>query len=95
MTYDAREGEVRRYLAHYFHTKPLASDTAEGICRWWFPTEVGVNENEVMAALSWLMQHGVVEELMAADGRVRYRRVRTDAAAAALNALVDAGAADE
>lgn len=90
MTYDPRADEVRRRLAHYFEANPLASDTAEGISRWWMPGEWGVTEAEVLEALVWLLREGVVEELIAADGRVRYRRVRGDAAAAALAKLLQA-----
>lgn len=32
----------------------------------------------VMAALDWLTQHGLIEQLQSADGRVRYCRLDTE-----------------
>lgn len=60
-------------LAVYLRAHPFACDTAEGIRQWWFETEVAMDD--LMAALAWMQLHHVVEELKAADGHVRYRRL--------------------
>lgn len=62
-------------LAVYLHAHPFACDSAEGIRQWWFDTEVAMDD--LMAALEWMQLHHMVEELKAADGHVRYRRLAT------------------
>jgi hypothetical protein len=84
MTNHAAEAEVMRHLARYFHDHPLASDTPEGMRRWWFAPDLSVSESEIMSALGRLKALGIAEERIAADGRVRYRRVHGPAADAAL-----------
>lgn len=58
-------------LAAYLCAHPFACDSAEGIQRWWFDTEVVMDD--LMAALEWMQKERLVEELQAADGHVRYR----------------------
>ncbi|MFG6413330.1 hypothetical protein ACG02S_05400 [Roseateles sp. DC23W] len=79
------------HLSRYWRQHPDACDTAEGIARWWIDVEPQpVPATLVEGALGWMSACGVVEALQAADGRVRYRRVSTDAALGArLDALVD------
>ncbi len=60
-------------LAAYLCAHPFACDSAEGIQRWWFDTEVAMDD--LMAALEWMQQEQLLEELQAADGHVRYRRL--------------------
>lgn len=60
-------------LAVYLRAHPYACDAAEGIRQWWFETEVSMDE--LKAALQWMQQQQLVEELKAADGHVRYRRL--------------------
>lgn len=60
-------------LAVYLRAHPFACDSAEGIRQWWFDTEVAMDD--LMTALEWMRYHHVVEELKAADGHVRYRRL--------------------
>ena len=73
-------------LAQYLRVNPLACDTADGICRWWLGEDPATAE-KLVQALDWMKRHGLVEELMAADGRLRYRRRATDAQ---LQATIDA-----
>jgi len=66
-----------RYLAMqeltaYWLAHPDASDTLEGICKWWL-TGVPIPLALVEQALAWLTERGAVEANLAADGRVRYR----------------------
>jgi len=64
-------------LARYVSANPLASDTAEGIYRWW----LGADECsmvKLLGALDWMKEHGLMEEQVALDGRARYRRSAKD-----------------
>lgn len=74
-------------LARYLRAHPHVCDTAEGIAHWWLmdlaPPTV------VEEALDWMVQHGVLEPLPAADGRTRMRRVADPALDAQLDALAE------
>lgn len=61
-------------LAGYLRANPQACDTAEGIRRWWLRTEHEVAMSELQDALEWMQRRGAIEEIVAADGRRRYRR---------------------
>jgi hypothetical protein len=68
---DPRYPAVQALMA-YWLAHPQASDTLEGICRWWlnpstFPAP------RVEPALLWLVERGVVVAHRASDQRVRYR----------------------
>jgi hypothetical protein len=65
-------------LAQYLRANPQASDTAEGIRRWWFDTELEVTMKRLEIALGWLRDRRVIEEVRALDGRMRYRRLASD-----------------
>jgi Fe2+ or Zn2+ uptake regulation protein len=60
-------------LARYLRANPLACDSLEGISRWWLAAHP-VTPEELMRALNWMKEQGLVEEIVAADGRLRYRR---------------------
>ena len=60
-------------LARYLRANPLACDSLDGISRWWLAAHP-VTPEELVEALSWMKEQGLVEELEAADGRLRYRR---------------------
>lgn len=80
--------EVARNVARYLRANPLACDTLEGIGRWW-PGAGSAGESVLATALSWMRDMGIIEESMAADGRVRYRRAALDAGVdAALDQLI-------
>jgi hypothetical protein len=68
-----------RVLASYLRANPLACDSALGIARWWFKPENVVSMDVLVRALEWLERRGAVEQSVAADGRVRYRRRGDDA----------------
>jgi hypothetical protein len=70
---------IVQQLSRYLRGHPQASDTAEGIARWWGAGHGRASPAAVEAALDWMVTIGVVEVVDAADGRVRYRR-RTDVA---------------
>lgn len=60
-------------LARYLRANPLACDSLEGIGRWWLAAHP-VTAEELVRALCWMKEQGLVEELVAVDGRLRYRR---------------------
>ncbi len=76
-------------LARYLRDNPEASDSAEGICRWWFADGMVVAADELDKALFWMKQSGLITETVAADGRVRYRRCCSDAQLDAVAATCD------
>jgi hypothetical protein len=74
MELDAPAKAAVRELAQHWGANPFACDTAEGIARWWIRASAGMTVDDVTAALMWMKRRGLVEELQAADGRVRFRR---------------------
>jgi len=69
---------IVRALATLWMARPLASDSAEGIARWWFDWEGKVTNNELVAALDWLVQQELIAEVDTVDGRCRYYRIAGD-----------------
>ncbi|MBX3607165.1 MAG: hypothetical protein KF788_17940 [Piscinibacter sp.] len=63
-----------RALARYLGLHPQASDTAQGIARWWLADQAPVREAALLRALEWLERQRLVERVSAPDGRVRFRR---------------------
>jgi hypothetical protein len=59
-------------LASYLRTHPAASDSLDGISRWWLDGEEDPLIEEVNEALQQLVRHGGLRAFMAADGRTRY-----------------------
>jgi hypothetical protein len=64
-----------RALARYWRAYPFASDTCEGIARWWLFLPPRWNWR-LLIALDWMVAEGMAERLQAADGHIRYRRLR-------------------
>jgi hypothetical protein len=71
-------------LAKYLEANRLASDAPEGISRWWLP-EPASSMEKLMTALDWMQSNGLVESTVAADGRLRYRCIASDAQLKALH----------
>jgi hypothetical protein len=93
-SYPEREADMRnsplmmdvvRALAQYLRANPLACDSLDGIGRWWLAGH-DLGPEDLMQALAWMKERGLVEVLVAADGRLRYRRRATDAV---LDALIE------
>jgi hypothetical protein len=61
-------------LIRYWTEYPFASDTIEGIQRWWLLPADAVSASELAAAVQWLLDRQLIESTVAADGRVRLRR---------------------
>jgi len=70
-------------LVAYLRAHPSASDTASGISQWWLDSEEFVTHQHLEKALKFLIDRQLVEEIAAADGRKRYRRIGCDEALAA------------
>lgn len=66
---------IVRALARYMGTHPQASDTLQGIERWWLEPRMNARQADVNQALLWLTRQGLVGRIVAADGRVRYHRL--------------------
>jgi len=71
---DAFTKRVVRALAAYWRDNPFACDTAEGIRQWWLSPAEEASSEQVNRALAWLCDRGLVERLLPADGRGRFRR---------------------
>ena len=71
---DAFTKKVVKSLARYWCDNPFACDTAEGIRQWWLAPTDDVSVEQVNRALASLCDCGIVERLLAADGRARFRR---------------------
>jgi len=81
-------------LSRYLRDNPHACDTVEGIARWWLGPDAVLDTATLEAALRWLETYRLIEPLRAADGRVRYRRTDTGAAAdTKLDLLAQTGSA--
>ena len=76
-------------LSRYLRDHPLASDTPDGISAWWLRLNWYVYESAICSALAWLVCAGLIEGVTGPDGRVRYRRVDSNDALAALGALAN------
>ena len=68
-----------RTLARYMRDNPRACDSADGIRRWWIAEGYAVTADELEKALAWMKQRGLIDKVVAADGRVRFRRRGSDA----------------
>lgn len=75
---DSEARVVMRCIALYLRRNPLASDTAEGIARWWLG-DMAVGPDSVQRALDELTRLGVLIVQVAADGRRRYRLLSGEA----------------
>jgi hypothetical protein len=85
---DSEVAELVRRLCRYVGANPRACDTLSGIACWWL--DVDPDDVPIQQALNWMTSHELMEELIAADGRRRYRRICTDAQlAAAVATLAD------
>lgn len=69
---------IARAVVAHLKANPLASDTQVGIAQWWLPPGTDVSEEVLGQALQMLTRAGVLEELLAGDGRRRYRRRASD-----------------
>lgn len=74
MDTNLRSLQAVRALIRYLEQHPHASDTIEGVHRWWLQPGMAISALDVAHALTLLHQYGAIEMVPASDGRVRYRR---------------------
>lgn len=74
MSEDRHSEAIERQLLAYLRTHPAASDTAEGIARWWM-TEAA-NAGAVASALDRLVERGFLERVAGPDAQLRYRKAK-------------------
>jgi len=74
---DGRARAVADEIARYLERRPDASDTEEGVIRWWIP-RIRLEEElaVVRSALGLLIMHGVVERIVLPSGLVMFRRLQ-------------------
>jgi hypothetical protein len=70
---------VVRDLLMYVQANPNASDSAQGIARWWLDPAKEVDVHALADALKFLVDQGVFAERVGTDGRRSYRRSCSDA----------------
>lgn len=76
MTQEPSVDQVANALLRYLHDHPDASDTLDGIARWWFPAQpVAYLRSTVLLALERLVEAGVVEKRTLSDGTAIFRRL--------------------
>lgn len=83
--------DLVRQLVMYSIANPGASDSAEGIARWWLDPSAPADMQALAEALHYLVARDAFAERLAADGRRRYRRIGSDALLLALLAEQPAG----
>lgn len=66
------KSEVAQNILSYLGKNPDASDTPEGIAKWWL--EGAYSLHEVRAALAELVEAGLVAERRAENSNVHYRK---------------------
>ena len=73
-----RAEEVAHVVARYLLAHPDASDTLDGIARWWLSRQRRDDARDlVQAALDLLVERGVVERRTTADGVTLFRSARS------------------
>lgn len=70
---NAAKREASRAIVEYLRAYPSASDSAEGIARFWL-RDASLGECCVQRALEQLLASHLVERLAGLDGHVRWRR---------------------
>jgi hypothetical protein len=73
-TEHAQMERVIAALVAYLDKHPTASDTLEGISRWWLPEAVSHSRTDVERALERLCAQGKIEKCSKADGQIHFRR---------------------
>src|SRR3954468_22151384 len=65
--------EIARALEHYIQRFPDAADSIEGVHRWWLSPSLSEEaQSLVEAALTQLVEQGVLRQAILEDGRVIY-----------------------
>jgi hypothetical protein len=77
MTGDRQTEVIAQQVARYLHAHPDASDTVEGIAKWWLSRQRFDDASELVRhALEMLIADGVVEKRTMANGVTLFRRAK-------------------
>ena len=69
--------EVADVINHYLSSRPNASETVEGVAKWWLVRQRYEDSVDlVQRALELLVEYGDVEKVSVAGGKVMYRKAR-------------------
>ena len=75
---EAPTERVAQLVSRYLEAHPDASDTLDGIARWWLSRQRHDDAREVVSgALQLLIARGVVEVRTLADGLTLFRRAQS------------------
>ncbi|HET9580499.1 MAG TPA: hypothetical protein VFP44_21915 [Usitatibacter sp.] len=69
---DAPIAEIARGVACYLCKNPCACDGRDAIARWWLAPGHVYGDADIERAMGLLVGRGLVREIHAVDGRVRY-----------------------
>lgn len=69
--------EVAGVICRYLSSRPNATETVEGVAKWWMVRQRYEDSvHLVQSALELLVEHGDVEKVSVAGGKVMYRKSR-------------------
>lgn len=75
--------EVADVINRYLSSRPNATETVEGVAKWWLVRQRYQDTVPlVQRALELLVDYGDVEKVAMADGKVMYRKARAQQAKA-------------
>lgn len=66
--------EVVDAILRYLNQHPEAADSAEGIAKWWLPTDWCMDAHAVETALARMLEQGLIRRRINADRHVLYSR---------------------
>ena len=70
------EDEIAQDILNYLRSHPLASDTLEGIAKWWLMRQrVSESTEVVQRVLERLRDQGLIRECRLAGGRTLYEAI--------------------
>jgi len=74
--------EVAGVISRYMSSRPNATETVEGVAKWWLVRQRYQDSvHLVQSALELLVEYGDVEKVSVAGGKVMYRKARAERAA--------------
>lgn len=69
--------EIAGVISRYLSSRPNATETLEGVAKWWLVRQRYQDSVQVVqSALELLVEHGDVEKVAVAGGKVMYRKSR-------------------
>ena len=65
--------DITGAILEYFRKNPGASDTLEGISRWWLSEKIEATVDEVASAIEDLIVEGIIEKQTIGTGNSIYK----------------------